>query len=333
MELNTIQEVAYELIQSDARFIFSLTHILKNAKNIRSNYILMCQPYIGLFAHGAEQWCKKVGFDKSPVFNMKEKEYYTLLRQGHKLFDMKYDDFARLLMKEFQISDDHFYRIRGIYEKIFGYYNVGTDLCNGRYCGNTLLCATYSPFSCYEDRGVGENIRDLSIIAGKLSAFFDCNHYPIYKYDDRINTVIYKDYHFYENCPLKLKNELGLVLFSTICSINYVTIFIESYFTEEIPQKFKFAYLQYYYLCNFIDEINKKFNTNFFIDKSLMNREFRNCLAHYGLGQFLNEEDIVDDDLLKGLTIKAFGLDYSKSKKQLFDCLSNIDEQISEYIF
>ena len=333
MKLNKIQEIAYELIQSDARFIYSLIHVSQNAKNINSNYIMMCQPYIGLFAHGAEQWCRKVGFDKAPLFNEKEKEYYTLLRQSHKLFDMEYYDFSKSLVKEHQISDDYFYKMRRIREKIFGYYNVGTDLCNGKYCGNTLLCATYSPFSYYEDSNVGPKIRELSIIAGKLSAFFGCTDYPIYKYDDISNTVIYKDYHFYKDCPLRLKNELGLVLFSALCCVNYVTVFIEKYFIEEIPQKFKFAYLQYYYLCNFIDEINKIHNANFYIDKSLMNREFRNCLAHYGLGQFLNEEDIVNDDLLKGLTIKAFGLDYSKSKKQLFDYLYSLEKQISEYIF
>ena len=333
MELNRIQKAAYELIQSDARFIYSLMHILQNAKNISSNYIMMCQPYIGLFAHGAEQWCKKVGFDKSPRFNEKEKEYYTLLRQNHKLFDMKCDDFAKSLMKEYQISDDYFYRIRGVREKIFGYYNVGTDLCNGKYCGNTLLCAVYSPLLCLEDNEVGPIIRDLSIIAGKLSAFFDCMDFPIYKYDDNSNIVMYRDYHFYKNCPLKIKNELGLVLFSVLCSINYITVFLEKYFTEEIPQKFKFAYLQYYYLCDFINDINNKFNTNFFIDNALTNREFRNCLAHYGLGQFLNEEDIVFDDMLKGLTIKAFGLNYSKSKIQLFDYLSGLEKQITDYIF
>ena len=293
----------------------------------------MCQPYIGLFAHGAEQWCKKVGFDKSPTFNKEEKEYYTVLRQNHKLFDMKYDDLANSLIKEYKMSDDYFYNKRGLFERIFGYYNVGTDLCNGKHCGNTLLCATYLPFSYLEDSDTGPKIENLSIIAGKLSAFLGCTDYPIYQYDDKNNYVIYKDYHFYKNCPLKLKNELGLVLFSVLCSINYVTVFIENYFVEEIPQKLKFAYLQYYYLCDFIDEINKKFNTDFFIDKSLLNREFRNCLAHYGLGQFLNEEDIVDDDLIKGLTIKAFGLDYSKSKKQIFDYLFSLEKQITDFIF
>ncbi|MGL4549236.1 hypothetical protein [Eubacterium aggregans] len=59
MCLNKVQEAAFALIQSDARFIYTLTDVQKNARNISSNYIMMCQPYIGIFADGAEQWLKK----------------------------------------------------------------------------------------------------------------------------------------------------------------------------------------------------------------------------------------------------------------------------------
>lgn len=55
-----------------------------------------------------------------------------------------------------------------------------------------------------------------------------------------------------------------------LCSINYVIEFIDKYFIEEIPQKFKFAYLQYYYICDFIDELNIENNTSFSI-KNLLN--------------------------------------------------------------
>ena len=53
--LNPVQKAAYELIQADARFFYTLTVIQRNAKNISGNYIMMSQPYIGLFTDGAEQ--------------------------------------------------------------------------------------------------------------------------------------------------------------------------------------------------------------------------------------------------------------------------------------
>lgn len=48
----------------------------------------------------------------------------------------------------------------------------------------------------------------------------------------------------------------------------------------------------------------------------MKDRNFRNCLAHYGLGQYLSESDLIDDDVLKGLTNKAFNMNYSNAIKK-----------------
>ena len=105
--LNAIQKAAYELIQADARFLYTLTDIQRNAKNINSNYIMMSQPYIGLFTDGAEQWCQKLGLG-APQFTDTEKTYYTALRQSHKLYEMSYSNYLSALMMKFKASDDHF---------------------------------------------------------------------------------------------------------------------------------------------------------------------------------------------------------------------------------
>ena len=328
--LNPVQQAAYELIQSDARFLYSLVIIQRQAKNIRGNYIMMGQPYIGLFTDGAEQWCKKLGLD-APQFNDAEKAYYTALRQSHKVYEMSYTDFKAALMDKFYTSDTHFYKIRRLREKILGYYNVGTDLCNNQFCGNTILGALYTPVNTLDKQQVGPWIRDISVVSGKLAGFFGCSNLPPYKYDEKI-CVKYNDYHFYKSCPLKTKNELGFILFSILCSINYAVEFIDKYFLEEIPQKFKFAYLQYYYLCDFIIEINKANGTSFFLNDSLKNRSFRNCLAHYGLGQYISESDLIADDPLKGLTIKAFNMDYIFAKKKLYSFLQELIDQIRSEI-
>ena len=109
--------------------------------------------------------------------------------------------------------------------------------------------------------------------------------------------------------------------------------FIDSYFVEDIPQKFKFAYLQYYYLCNFIKELNAANGTNFHINDSLKDRAFRNCLAHYGLGQYLSESDLINDDILKGLTNKAFNLNYIDAKNKLYFYLTELTNQIETEIY
>lgn len=195
--LNKAQKAAYELIQSDARFIYALVDIYNNAKNINSNYIMMCQPYIGIFADGVEQWCRKVGVE-APSFNNEEKGYYVKLRQAHKLFEMSYKEYETFLVKKFQESDEHFYRICSWREKVVGYYNVGVDECNGEACGNTILCAMYMPFNILDNDKIGLKLKKLSSIVGKLAANFLNTDLTTFSYDDENNIVKYHDYHFYK---------------------------------------------------------------------------------------------------------------------------------------
>lgn len=331
MNLNKVQLAALSLIQTDARFLYTLVDVQRNAKNVTSNYIMMCQPYIGVFVDGAEQWCKKVGLEP-PFFTKEEKVYYTELRQGHKLFEKTYSEYSKILSEKFNESDKYFRDKRSTIEKILCYYNVGTDLCNGEFCGNTIICALHTPIKILGNEQAGNTIKGMSVIAGKLAAYLGCTDCLPYNFSDSL-IASYKDYHFYKNCPLKLRTSLGLELFSILCVINYAIVFVDQYFVDEIPQKFKFAYLQYYYLCDFIEELNKANNIKINFDNSLKNRTFRNCLAHYGLGQFLSEDDIIVDDVLKGLTNKAFGMDYMATKEMLYKCLSDLVEQIKDIIF
>lgn len=329
--MNNIQLAAYQLIQSDARFIYTISTIDKNLSNIDSNYIMMCLPYIGIFTDGAEQWCRKIGMN-APTFNKEEKLFYTDLRQSHKLFNNSFDLYNQLLISKFHESDKYFYRQLTFAGRLLGfYYNIGTDLFKGEFCGNTILCAMYAPIQTIGNDDIGEYFKSISEISGKLASHFDCTKFPIYTYDSDV-IATYKDYHFYKRCPLKIKNDFGLLLFSIICSINYCTKFIEDFFVEEIPQKLKFAYLQYYYICDFITELNERNRTNFYIDDSMKNREFRNCLAHYGLGQYLNESELNSDDILKGLTQKAFNLDYLSTKNKLYSILDNFVIQLKNYV-
>ena len=138
-KLNLVQQVAYSLIKGDARFISTLIDISKEPSKADNNYMMMSQPYIGLFANGAEQWGRKVGLRFVPNFSTEENTYYSLLRQGHKLLDKTYKEYRLQLMDTLKQSDDYFYSIRtplSIATNV--YYNVGTDICHGEYCGNTI---------------------------------------------------------------------------------------------------------------------------------------------------------------------------------------------------
>ncbi len=201
----------------------------------------------------------------------------------------------------------------------------------GEIIGNTVLYNAYIPdLDLYKKQGIF--IGSVSEICGRLISYSRATQLPIYEYNKSI-FISDKDYNFYNKCPLTTKNNLCFVLFNILCSINYPIIFVEKCFIEEIPQKLKFAYLQYYYLCDFIEEINRYNSTKFYINNSLKNREFRNCLAHYGLGQYLKEDEIIEDDLLKGLTYKAFNKSYVDIKTEIYENLNNLAIQIKKYIF
>ena len=330
MELNIIQKAAYELIRSDARFLYTLTTIRRRTTNVNSNYIMMSQPYIGLFADGADQWRRKIKM-YAPPLTLEEKQYYSMLRQKHKLYELPYTEYKSLLIDKFKESDTYFYSNRSLLEKIIGYYNVGTDMFEGEYCGNTILCALYSPVELLTNKDVGPWIRDISIAAGQIAAFFGCDDYEPYRYN--LNAYVkYKEFHFFENCPIRDKTEMGFLLFSMLCSINYAIKFIGEFFVDEIPQKFKFAYLQYYYLCDFIAELNAACGTRLVINETLKDRCFRNCLAHYGLGQYLTEDDLRLNDPMMGLTEKAFHMYYYTAKEKLYSYLIELTDQIKELI-
>ena len=57
-------------------------------------------------------------------------------------------------------------------------------------------------------------------------------------------------------------------------------------------------------------------------------RALRNCLAHYGLGQYISEKELDSDDIIKGLTNKAFNMDYVAEKECLYTYLSELVQQI-----
>lgn len=293
------------------------------------------EKYKSIMEH--RRYISKTQFDNEyQIYKQLSKAFFSVAVKlssfEYKRIGKTYKEYRLQLMDTLKQSDDYFYSIRtplSIATNV--YYNVGTDICHGEYCGNTILCGIYMPFKGF-DNSMGPKIRDMSVVAGKLASFFCLGKPYAYEYD-HICELSSPDYHFFNNCPLKLNNEVGFVLFSILCSINYCIVFVEKYITEEIPQKFKFCYLMYYYLCDFILDLNKETGLNLFLNSDLKKRELRNCLAHYGLGQYIKNSDIVQSDVLNGLTIKAFKKDYFEVKEELYKFMNELADQIKRIIF
>ncbi|MCL2360671.1 MAG: hypothetical protein FWC73_02520 [Defluviitaleaceae bacterium] len=329
--LNKVQEKSYKLIQADARFVYTLTRILRSPNAPKSNYIMMLQPFIGLFADGSEQWGRKVGID-TPVFTEKEKNHYTEMRNSIKLFDMNYDELFNKLRNALNESDKYFYDTRTLRSKLSGlYYNAGVDLQGNTFCGNTILCSLYTPFYKFSDEQYGTYIKDTSIVAGKLAAVYGGNSTLPYHVNGNL-TFRYEDYHFFSACPRDINSYDDFILFSILCSVNFIRVFINQYFVDEFPTKLRFAYLQYYYLTTLIPQMNQKLATNFTINLQYKNDKFRNCMAHYGLGVALKETDIIESDMFFGLSNQLLDMSYTEIKTAIYSELDLFSEQLTEHL-
>lgn len=59
---------------------------------------------------------------------------------------------------------------------------------------------------------------------------------------------------------------------------------------------------------------------------------FRNCMAHYGIGVVLSQQEVIETDLFGGLTQKIFGEEWISIKDSIINELRKLSEQISNYL-
>lgn len=328
--MNKTQEAAYELIRFDAKYLCPL---ILNFGKIENNWIFMALPYIGIFADGSEEWGKKLSIG-APLFTHEEQRIYEATRQKHKLFNLTFSQLHKEITHYLKKSDDEFSSMcKPIARQSKIYYNYGVDYYSSSICGNTILCKIYN--EPYTDDGViwdRQRIYNITSIAGKLVRHYGGLQAPCFTMRTAFRSGT-KDFHFPENTDIKIKEAIGFTLFSIFCSINYVIHFLNDIIIEEAPMKLRAAYLQYYYLVDLVEEMNKLMDTNFELNRKWHNVFFRNCMAHYGLGQSIKDSDVNKSDLLFGISIKYFNMGYEMFKQKIFDELKILGNQLADFLF
>lgn len=324
-----MQQLAYTLIQSDANFLFNFAHIISKSEIIDDNAICMLIPYIGLFTCESEKWGRNL-IPNMPQFSDEEREYYVSMRSSIKLFDLGYLEYKKIITNKLNTHDQHYIdQLNFDIGHLNIHDNVGIDIYKEEYVGNTLLMGIYLPEDELDVNS--ELIKKMSEIVGKLIKTYGGNSSDLLITNEIYEGTV-KDINHFKNY-IFLDNKIEtLCYFSIACGIKFITVFIEGFFLGECPQKFKYAYLQYYYLTELVDEIAEIDGINFQIDKSYRNRKFRNCLAHYGLGQYMEVFDIQSDKLYGGIIEKTFDKDYYEMKKIIYTELNNLVDQIEDII-
>lgn len=325
------QKVAITLIRNDFRFVYT---ILCNQEQIKTNYISFSMPLLGTIMDGAEDWVK--AFNNSsqtkltiPTFTAEEQVYYEEMRSAIKLWDNSYDNVYEGLKKTYHASDSYFSNLCKPIAKALHLYDIfGVDLVNGEFCGNTILGSFCAPQYRFGENDGEKRKKYAEIMGAYTVAFGALKQYSV----NRDFLFDYRDYGGFEKSPVGNEINDKFVLFSLLCQIQFVILCVEKYITEECTTKLRFSYLQYYYLCGILPEINEKLQTQFSMDSAFVSSAFRNAMAHYKIGVALKPNEIIYTDPFFGLTQKFFICDYYATKKFVLDNLLALAIQIKEYL-
>jgi len=330
--LSKTERVTLSLIQSDLKFINTIAH---QSEYSGYSYYIAFLPYMGMIIDGCEKWGNQVKLVKKliPCFTTEEKTYYVKLRSAIKLWEMSFYQLQELLCQKYFESDIYYRNLCKPIARRLKFYDIfGSYTINGRFCDNTILDMLLIPDFKF-DHLDGQEIKEMSIIAGRIAAAFGIrreNQYPVNS-NMSFKTI---DYGGFEKSPVGNPFSSKFVLFSILCSINFVVYGVKNYIEIDIPAQLRLSYIQYFYLLGQLPELNKKLNTSFFMNAKWVDTQnkFRNCMAHYGLGAALKQEEVDENDMFGGLTEKYFKVDWITLSKAINNELFSLSEQINFFL-
>ena len=307
--MNKIQSKAMELIKNDLRLIYT---IFVNTNIVSPSYCVAFMPYMGMIIDGTEDWIRSYNNSNKdkleiPLFTKEEQQYYEAMRNSVKMFENDLDVVYEIFQEKYLKSDAYFSSLCKPIAKTLHLYDIfGVFKINGEYCDNTILDSCYVPFYEY-DKDDGEFYKQMMIIGGKYLACFNATEaYPIKT--DYVFSI--SDYGGFVKSPVGNEFSYRFLLFTIYCQINFIIKCINDFIESEISTKLRLSYILYYYLLKILPDINTKYNCDFKISDKYNSDIFRNAMAHYKLGVLLKEDEIIETDIMFGLTQKCFGTKY-----------------------
>lgn len=329
MRYTPTQKVASKLIVEDLRFVYST--LVANKSSIVPYYAVALQPYLGLVTDGVEQWSKKVGKKDISVFTAKEKDYYIALRNSIKLWQTNFCELNLQLKNIYHLNDDYYAGVCQPIAREQNFYDIYAGyIINGYFCDNTILDSIYTPYFkfCVD----GKYIQSMISFLGKLISEYGADRRPHLKVDTTMQLEKQDYCGFFPSPTGHREYHESFLLFSIMCSINFLIFGVNQYVVDETPTKLRFAYVQYFYLVKLIKEINNALSCNFELDSRWYNTDMRDCLAHYGLGSVLKQSEVDKTDEFGGLTNKLFQCKWQILEKNIFEELFKLSEQLRVFL-
>ncbi len=329
--MNKIQSKAMELIKNDLRLIYT---IFVNTNIVSPSYCVAFMPYMGMIIDGTEDWIRSYNNSNKdkleiPLFTKEEQQYYEAMRNSVKMFENDLDVVYEMFQEKYLKSDAYFSSLCKPIAKTLHLYDIfGVFKINGEYCDNTILDSCYAPFYEYNKDNY-EFYKQMAVITGKYLSCFNVEEvYPIKT--DYVFSI--SDYGGFVKSPVGNEFSYRFLLFTIYCQINFIIKCINDFIESEISTKLRLSYILYYYLLKILPDINTKYNCDFKISDKYNSDIFRNAMAHYKLGVLLKEDEIIETDIMFGLTQKCFGTKYITVKDFIIEELKKLSNDIKDYL-
>ena len=321
------ERVAFRLIRADLQFLLT---IVRNAAVSGPGYLVASLPYVGMIIDGCETWSQKIKSlqGRVPSFTEEEKQFFQELRSKIKLWETPFVD---LLNQKYDESEMHFSDVCKPIAKRLKLYDIyGTYLIDGFFCDNTILDALFVP-GFHLKQMDGSYLEAMGRVGGKMIARFGIMEKDILPIATSTKFET-KDFGGFSKSPVGNEFSDKFALFSILCATNFILYGIDKYIAAETPTKLRLAYIQYYYLAQQLPQINSIFKVHFDMDTQWVDDQFRNCMAHYGLGNVLPQPDVIETDLFGGLTERLFQKDWITVKDSILSELLKLSTQFTAFL-
>lgn len=330
--LSNTEKVVYKLIQLDFELICEI--YFRNDELTNTLYTLSFNGYYGMIIDGSTKWMLKVKELKSivPQISTQQKKYYNHLRQSIKFWDMSYDDYIENMTAVYKDSESYFANQTSSIARILKIYDVyGVAYFNKEPIGNTIHYSMVLPSFDYKTFTLDkEYVINLNEYAGRL----------IRNTDIKLNDSLVD----FSNIDITAKDRGGIkkigiekdtklfFLYNLICLISFNLYGLKPLKNSFLPSILRMNYILYFYLDTILEEVNIDNKTDFFIDSQYIDTQFRNCMAHYGIGNLLRQDEVDLNDPFGGLTQKIFSMDYVLLNKKIEANFETLLKQIYSYL-
>ncbi len=315
--MNTVQNIAKRIIISECKELIDV--MVRTPKDDAALLSLGLIPYIALVINESLKWCGNCKI-KIPELSNEEKFVIKRLRAKCKFYtsDAKYsfDEHKKRLKEAIMIEKNYYRNQSWLAKQLYKcgiIKDVGAYLLNGRYIGNTILYSDY--FESFKDKQKSvyeskQEIYNFSVSLGRIlqsiiitldGKRYECKN----DYMNLSKEHNYKDY-FLDNCFFYSGDLDKMMLFNILCSINFITDYLDRILADNSSLLFRIKYLTLYHALESLEElISLKIDDNAFLK-----RDFRNSMAHYGLFKALKENNIIENVKMFGLIESNFNISF-----------------------